>query len=500
MMILQEILQIEGLRKEFPGVVALDDVNMEIKEGEVHALVGENGAGKSTLIKILAGALKPDQGKISIAGKQVKFDHPLEALHAGIAVSFQDLSLFPNLSVTENIAISKKIESGDKIINWGEFRQIASKAIEDLGVDIDLEQRLAYLSIGNRQLVAIARAVVHDARLIILDEPTASLANEEVAALFRIIGILKEKGLSILFVSHKLDEIFEVSDSISVLRDGKYIGSYQTDKITEEKLISAMVGRKIIYHKYDKRDCDQPLLEVSNLSKKNNYKDISFVLNKGEILGITGLVGAGRTELVQSIFGNNIPDQGEILLDGKRLDLSSTTKAMKAGISYVPESRQDQGLILGKTLADNIAVTIIEQFKNRFSLINEDKKGKVVERWIKTLNIKPPYPQMEIAQFSGGNQQKAVIAKWLAFNPKVLIVDEPTHGIDIGAKSEIHKLLRNLARDGIGIIVVSSELPEILAICDRTIVMKRGKITHLFKGDKMTQEDILNKAITRVKV
>jgi len=497
--ILQEILQIEGLRKEFPGVVALDDVNLEIKAGEVHALVGENGAGKSTLIKVLAGVLKPDQGRIIIAGKQVEFNHPLEALHEGIAVSFQDLSLFPNLSVTENIAISKKIESGDKIINWGEFRQIASKAIEDLGVDIDLEQRLAYLSIGNRQLVAIARAVVHDARLIILDEPTASLANEEVAALFRIIGILKEKGLSILFVSHKLDEIFEVSDSISVLRDGKYIGSYQTDKITEEKLISAMVGRKIIYHKYDKRDCDQPLLEVSNLSKKNNYKDISFVLNKGEILGITGLVGAGRTELVQSIFGNNIPDQGEILLDGKRLDLSSTTKAMKAGISYVPESRQDQGLILGKTLADNIAVTIIEQFKNRFSLINEDKKGKVVERWIKTLNIKPPYPQMEIAQFSGGNQQKAVIAKWLAFNPKVLIVDEPTHGIDIGAKSEIHKLLRNLARDDIGIIVVSSELPEILAICDRTLVMKRGRITHLFKGDKMTQEDILNKAMIRSK-
>ncbi len=499
MIILQEILQIEGLRKEFPGVVALDDVNLEIKAGEVHALVGENGAGKSTLIKVLAGVLKPDQGRIIIAGKQVEFNHPLEALHEGIAVSFQDLSLFPNLSVTENIAISKKIEAGEKIINWNEFRQIASKAIGDLGVDIDLEQKLAFLSIGNRQLVAIARAVVHDAKLLILDEPTASLAKEEISALFRIIDILKEKGLSILFVSHKLDEIFEISDRISVLRDGKYIGSYQTEKITEEELISAMVGRKVIYHKYEKRECDIPLLKVCNLSKKNNYRDISFVLNKGEILGITGLVGAGRTELVQSIFGNNIPDQGEILLDGKKLDLSSTTKAMKAGISYVPESRQDQGLILGKTLADNIAVTIIDQFTNYFNLINEKKKEKVVKKWINTLNIKPAYPWMDIDQFSGGNQQKAVIAKWLAFNPRVLIVDEPTHGIDIGAKSEIHKLLRNLARDDIGIIVVSSELPEILAICDRTLVMKRGRITHLFKGDKMTQEDILNKAMIRSK-
>jgi ABC-type sugar transport system ATPase subunit len=496
MIVLHEIVKIEGLRKEFPGVVALDDVNLSIRKGEVHALVGENGAGKSTLIKVLAGVYKPDKGDIFIDYKNVEFNHPLEALKSGISVTFQDLSLFPNLSVAENIATSKKIEAGDKLINWTEFRKIAKEAIETLDVNIEVNQKLGYLSIGNRQMIAIARAVVNDAKLLILDEPTASLAKEEISALFKIIDKLKEQEISVLFVSHKLDEIFEVADRISVLRDGKYIGTYNKNDITEDELISYMVGRKVIYSKYTKRKSDKPMLKVNNLSKKNNFKDISFTLNKGEILGITGLVGAGRTEVVQAIFGNNIPDEGKVYLEGEELDLSSTAKAMEAGISYVPENRQEQGLVLGKTLADNITVTIIDKLKNKFGLIDNSQKESIVNKWIDKLNIKPPYPEMDIDQFSGGNQQKAVIAKWLAFSPKLLIVDEPTQGIDIGAKSEIHKLLRDLAEDGIGIIVVSSELPEILAIADRTLVMKRGRISHVFEGDNMTQEEILNKAIT----
>jgi ABC-type sugar transport system ATPase subunit len=496
---LHEIVKIEGLRKEFPGVVALDDVNLSIRKGEVHALVGENGAGKSTLIKVLAGVYKANKGKIFIDYKNVEFNHPLEALKAGISVTFQDLSLFPNLSVAENIAISKKIEAGEKLINWTEFRKIAEEAIKTLDVNIEVNQKLGYLSIGNRQMIAIARAVVNDAKLLILDEPTASLAKEEISALFKIIDKLKKQEISVLFVSHKLDEIFEVADRISVLRDGKYIGTYNRDDITEDELISYMVGRKVIYSKYPKRKSDEPMLEVNNLSKKNNFKDISFTLNKGEILGVTGLVGAGRTEVVQAIFGNNIPDEGEVYLEGKKLDLSSTAKAMEAGISYVPENRQEQGLVLGKTLADNITVTIIDKLKNKFGLIDNSQKKSIVNEWIDKLNIKPPYPEMNIDQFSGGNQQKAVIAKWLAFSPKILIVDEPTQGIDIGAKSEIHKLLRDLAEDGIGIIVVSSELPEILAIADRTLVMRRGRISHVFEGDNMTQEEILNKAITTTK-
>lgn len=496
---MHEMVKIKGLRKEFPGVVALNNIDLIIKKGEVHALVGENGAGKSTLIKILAGVLQANDGEIYINKQKVSFSHPLDALKAGISVTFQDLSLFPNLSVAENIATSKKIEAGDKLINWAEFRNIAREAIKELDVNIEVNRKLAYLSIGNRQMVAIARAVVHDAKLLILDEPTASLTKEEISALFRIVEKLKERGISVLFVSHKLDEIFEVADRISVLRDGIYIGTFEKDQITEEDLISYMVGRKVIYNKYPKRKCNEPLLEVNNICKKNNFKDISFTLNKGEILGLTGLVGAGRTEVVQAIFGNNLPDKGEIYLNGKKLDLSSTTKAMEVGISYVPENRQEQGLILGKTLADNITVTIVDQLKNRFGLIDNSRKSSIVDKWIEALNIKPAYPEMDIAQFSGGNQQKAVIAKWLAFSPKILIVDEPTQGIDIGAKSEIHRLLRNLAEDGIGIIVVSSELPEILAIADRTIVMKRGRISHIFEGDNMTQEDILNKAIATTK-
>lgn len=493
---MHEIVKIENLRKEFPGVVALDDVNISIRKGEVHALVGENGAGKSTLIKVLAGVYQPNKGNIYIDYNKVSFNHPLEALKAGISVTFQDLSLFSNLSVAENIATSKKIEAGENLINWTEFEEIAKDAINTLGVDINVNQRLGYLTIGNRQMVAIARAVVNDAKLLILDEPTASLAREEISALFKIIEKLKEQGISILFVSHKLDEIFEVSDRISVLRDGKYVGTYVKNDITEEELISHMVGRKVKYKKYPKRKSNKKMLEVKNISKKNNFKDISFDVNKGEILGITGLVGAGRTEVVQAIFGINPPDEGEVYLNNKKLDLSSTTKAMEAGIAYVPENRHEQGLVLGKSLSDNITVTVIENLKNKFGLIDKNKKKSIVNKWIKQLDITPSYPNMSIDQFSGGNQQKAVIAKWLAFSPKLLIVDEPTQGIDIGAKSEIHKLLRDLANDGMGIIVVSSELPEILSIADRTIVMRRGRISHKFEGDNMTQEEILNKAIT----
>lgn len=494
---MERLIEIKKLTKIYPGVRALDNVSFTINKGEVHALVGENGAGKSTLIKILAGVITPDEGEILIDGKVESFSHPLEALQKGIAVTFQDLSLFPNLSVAENISISKKIEEGEMVLDWSEMKRIAREAINELGVKLDINKKLGYLSIGNQQLVAIARALVHDAKLLILDEPTASLAKEDINALFRVVNLLKKRGMSILFVSHKLDEIFEISDRISVLRDGKYIGTYPKEEITEDELISYMVGRKVRYTRYDKRKRQEPLLEVKNLSKKNNFKDISFTLNRGEILGITGLVGAGRTEVAQAIFGNNVPDSGEIYLEGKRINNDSTSKALKTGIAYVPESRQTQGLVLGKSLADNITVTILDRITNGLNLLDKRLKTGIVREWINKLNIKPAYPDMQIDQFSGGNQQKAVIAKWLAYNPKVLIVDEPTQGIDIGAKSEIHKLLRDLAEEGMGIIVISSELPEVLAICDRILVMRRGRIAGEFTGNDVTQEELLNKAITK---
>ncbi|NLY89651.1 MAG: sugar ABC transporter ATP-binding protein [Firmicutes bacterium] len=490
-----EILEIRNLTKKYPGVLALDKVSFSLNTGEVHALVGENGAGKSTLIKILAGVVKPDAGEIIIEGESVVFSHPLESLQKGIAVTYQDLNLFPNLSIAENIGLSQQIETGKLFINWKNIIQKARDVVNELGVELDVNQKLGYLSIANQQLVAIARAMIHDAKILILDEPTASLAKKDVENLFKAINVLKKKGIAIIFVSHKLDEIFEISDRISVLRNGKYMGTYAVEDVTKEELISYMVGRKVHYKKYEAREAGEVLLEVRNISKRGNYKNISFNLHKGEVLGITGLVGSGRTEVAQTIFGNNLPESGEILLEGKKVDLTSTSKALEYGIGYVPENRQTEGLVLDKSLETNISVTILEELIGKVKTIDKKKTRKTVKKWIEVMGINPPYPEMDVGQFSGGNQQKAVIAKWLARNPKLLIVDEPTSGIDVGAKSEIHSLLRELANDGMGIIVVSSEIPEILAICDRILVMRRGRIVCELKGNEYTQKEILNKAM-----
>jgi ABC-type sugar transport system ATPase subunit len=494
---MQQVVRISHMTKHYPGVVALDDVQLEVQPGEVHALLGENGAGKSTLIKILAGVAEPDGGTIELAGKEVSFKHPLEAVVNGIAVTYQDLSLFPNLSVAENIAISKKLETGDFHVTWGEIRRIAQEALDELGVEVDVSARLGYLSIGTQTLVAIARAIVHDAKLMILDEPTASLAREEIRALFRVIRLLRDRGLGILFVSHKLDEVYQISDRLTVLRDGRYVGTFQTQSLPEEELISHMVGRPVRFTRYPSREADQTLLSVRGLSKRHNFEDINFELRRGEILGFTGLVGAGRSELMQSLFGTNRPDAGEIWIDGEKVHISSSHEAMKLGIAYIPESRHEMGLILGKSLSENVSVTILDRIVNKLRLINENDRQSRVKKWIDQLNIKPNFPHMLIDQFSGGNQQKAVIAKWLAYEPKLLIVDEPTHGIDVGAKAEIHKLLRELSDQGIGVIVVSSELPEVIAISDRIEVMRRGRIVGEFVGDNVEQEQIMNLAITK---
>lgn len=493
---LSSLVEITGLSKGYPGVQALDDVSFSIETGEVHALVGENGAGKSTLIKILAGVVQPDAGSIAIEGEVQHFNHPLDALKKGVAVTYQDLSLFPNLSVAENIGISRMLEQGGVSVDWARMRGRAKEALAELHVDIDIDTKLRYLSIGAQNLVAIARAIVHDAKVLILDEPTASLAREDIRALFDIINLLKDRGMGVLFVSHKLDEVFTISDRVTVLRDGQRVSTNPHAALTEEGLISDMVGRPIRFTRYESRPAGEALLEVRNLSKKNNFKDISFTLGRGEILGITGLVGAGRSEVAQALFGNNKPDAGEILLQGKPVPLHSTEEAMKHGIAYIPESRHTQGLIMGKTLTDNVTATILKRITNNLGLIDRSQQKSKVKEWIQKLSIKPAFPNMLIDQFSGGNQQKAVIAKWLAYNPTILIVDEPTHGIDVGAKSEIHKLLRDLSAGGIGVIMISSELPEVLAVSDRILVMRRGRIAGEFHGNEAQQEQIMNLAIS----
>jgi ABC-type sugar transport system ATPase subunit len=488
------ILKIENLTKHYPGVKALNEVSLAIKSGEVHALVGENGAGKSTLIKVLAGVIKPDQGRIIIEGKDEKLLNPLDSLHKGIAVSFQDINLFPNLSIAENIALRRQIEEKNFLLKWRNIKLLAQDAIKELGLEVNLGQKLGYLSVANQQLVAIARALVHNAKLLILDEPTSSLSKEDVDKLFNAINILKEKGMAIIFVSHKLDEIFDISDEITVLRDGNYIGTYIKDTINEEQLISFMVGRNIQYRQYEAQPREEELLKVSNLSKRGNFKDISFTLHRGEVLGITGLVGAGRTEVAQALFGYNLPDEGKIFIEGEMVKINSTLKAVELGIGYISENRKTEGLILEKSMEDNLTITIIDRLLNKFKMIDFKEKRKVVTDWVEKLKITPPYPDMLVNQFSGGNQQKVVIAKWLSYNPRVLIIDEPTNGIDIGAKSEIHQLLKNLAEQGMGIIVISSEIPEILAISDRILIMRRGRIVCELNGNRYTQKDILSRA------
>ncbi len=490
------LLRADHVSKTFPGVRALDDIHLDILPGEIHALVGENGAGKSSLIKILSGVYQADEGaRIELMGRVVDEVTPLEAVRSGISVIYQDFSLFPNLTVAENIAISSELGRGVKVVNWQSMRDLAGRTLDRLGVQLPLESQLGDLSVARQQIVAIARALTSDARLLIMDEPTSALSRSEVELLFTIMRSLKASGMSILFVSHKLDELFAIADRFTVLRDGKYMGTYSRDELDNEKLISLMVGRKIEYTVYPKRKRTGPILEVKNLSKSGNFIDVSFVLNRGEILGVTGLVGAGRTEMVQAIYGMNPPDSGSIMLDGAERRISSPQEAVDLGIGYVPENRLEEGLVLRQSTGNNVALVALSRLTNAVGAVLRGKRRELVDDSIKKLAIRPADPDLSVSKLSGGNQQRVVLAKWLAQNPKVLIVDEPTNGIDVGAKSEIHRLLRDLADQGMGIILVSSELPEILAIADRILVMRRGRINGEFDGAEATQEQIMSRAI-----
>ncbi|WP_257009916.1 sugar ABC transporter ATP-binding protein [Evansella halocellulosilytica] len=490
------LLEMRNISKTFPGVKALNDVELLIKPGEVHALIGENGAGKSTLIKILAGVHQPDDGaEFKLEGKAANIEKPIDATSKGISIIYQDLSLFPNLTVAENISIGK--DQGKSIlhrINWNHIKKTASNALKEVGIDIDLNTPVERLSIAKQQMVAIARAIAFDSKLIVMDEPTSSLSSSEIDILYRIIDKLKSQGISIIFVSHKLNELFRVSDRFTVLRDGNYIGTYKSEEMTEDKLISLMVGREIRIEKYERNPIGEPILAVENLSKEGNFKDVSFTLHKGEVIGITGLVGSGRTELVQSLFGLNIPDKGEILLESKKYWPKTSEKALKLGLAYVPENRQKEGVVLSQSIIDNVTITNLKHLKNRLKLIDKKKEKALTDEYMETYDVRPRISTMLAEQLSGGNQQKVVLAKWMAINPKILIIDEPTNGIDVGAKSEIHKLLRTLAKEGMGIIMVSSELPEVLNVSDRILVMRHGRIHGEFDAETATQEMIMGVA------
>ena len=489
------LVEVKNISKNYAGVKALDKVDMVIRKGEVRCLVGENGSGKSTLIKVIAGVENPDEGEITIGGKSHKHIRAIEAIREGIQVIYQDLSLFPNLTVAENISLNYMVEKDRKIINWNEVKNIAQNALREIGEEIDLTDTVGNLSMAKRQTVAICRALIQDAKLIIMDEPTTALTRDDVDHLFSVIKKLKSKGISILFVTHKLSEIFQISDVVTILRDGKKVGDYKTEDLDNEKLTLLMTGKKIEYinYVYEESIKYKTLLRVENLTRKGHFKNITFDLKEGEILGITGLVGSGRTELALSIFGLNPADSGKIYVNEKLVNIKSPKDAKNLGISYLPEDRLTQGLFLSQSIENNITVTVLNKVLNRFFLIDRAKKKNMSQFWIKNVDIKTPSMELLAQNLSGGNQQKVVLAKWLATDPKIFILDGPTIGIDVASKSNIYKIIKKLASEGMGIIIISDEIPEVLRNCNRIIVMRNGKIIkEIDKVSQIAEDELLN--------
>jgi len=493
---LEPILRMEGISKTFPGVQALDRVDFEAYSGEVMALVGENGAGKSTLMKILSGAYRKDAGRIYVDGKRVEIQDPYHAQLLGISTIYQELNVTPNQTVAQNIFLGREIKRKGILGKLGfvdkkEMEKRAKEILDRVGANIDPKELVKNLSVAQRQMVEIAKALSLDAKIIIMDEPTSALGPEEVEKLFEIIRQLKEHGIAIIFISHRLEEIFKIADRITILRDGKMVGLMSRDEATFDKVIYLMVNRPLgDMFKKEEVSKGKPLLDVKNL-KSEIIKDVSFTLYEGEILGIAGLVGSGRTELVRLIFGADPKISGEIYLNGEKVEIQSPEDAVKHGIGLVPEDRQNQGLILKMSVRENIGVTIIRKILKFLGFIDKNKLTEIAENFVKRLNIKTPSIFEKVLYLSGGNQQKVVLAKWLASNPKVLILDEPTRGIDVGAKAEIHAIMSQLAKTGIGIIMISSEIPEILAMSDRILVMSEGKIVAELPRSEATQEKIM---------
>jgi simple sugar transport system ATP-binding protein len=485
-------LDLSDISKRFGGVTALSNVDMTLEAGEVHCLVGENGSGKSTLIKIISGVQLPEPGgRIVIEGREVSRLTPQESTRAGIQVIYQDLSLFPNLTVAENIAINGHF-GAPHVVRWGTLRKSAEDAMAKIGVSLDLDAIVGSLTIANRQLVAICRALTADAKLLIMDEPTASLTRTEVNSLLTLVRALKAKGMCIVFVSHRLDEVLEVADRVTVLRDGKKVGTYPASDVNDKKLAVLMTGKQF---SYDLKETDlsrQPVvLSVSGLTRQGEYEDISFELRAGEILGLTGLLGSGRTELALSLFGMTRPEQGEIRLLGKPLTLRSNQDAIDAGIAYVSEDRLTMGLVLDQPISSNTIVTVLQKLAGRLNLVPEATRQSTVDRWVKDLSIKVSNTENAVRTLSGGNQQRVVLAKWLAVKPRVLILDSPTVGVDISAKDGIYEIVKRLAAEGVAILMISDEIPEVLYHTHRVLVMRDGRLTGMHRPHETDEHRLM---------
>ncbi|TDK41183.1 sugar ABC transporter ATP-binding protein [Antarcticimicrobium luteum] len=485
------VLRLEGIVKTFPGVRALDDVSLTVLPGEVHALMGENGAGKSTLMKVLGGIYQPDEGQIIVGERPAVMTSPLEAKAKGIVFIHQELSLAEELSVAENIYLGELPRKRFGLVDWETLYTRTNAILEKLKVRFDARTRVGDLSIANQQMVEIARALTVDAKAVIFDEPTASLTDAEKVVLFDVIADLQSQGVGIIYISHRMEEIFRITDRISVLRDGTYRGTLNTRETDEEAITQLMIGRKLdLSRNASHHELGDVALEVRGLSCGRLYQDVSFEVRRGEVVGFYGLVGAGRTEIAETLFGLRDPSSGTILLDGEEVQIDSPHDAIQRGISLVPEDRKGQGLVLGMNCRDNMTLPQVDDLKAG-PFVAEGSEIAIFDQYRDRLDIRTPGWKQLVGNLSGGNQQKIVIGKWLSMHPNVLIVDEPTRGIDVGSKSEIHNLIRELATQGYAVIVISSEMPEVLHVSDRIVAMYSGRIMRTFTSDEVTEDNLI---------
>jgi rhamnose transport system ATP-binding protein len=487
-----------NISKSFAGVHALRGVQFDLYPGEVHALLGENGAGKSTLVKVMTGVHQPDSGEIYLNGSQVHLSDARQARQVGIAAIYQELSLFPDLDVAENIFAGRQPTTSGGRIDWRRLYSQAGELLASLDVRMDLKQKARSLSIAQQQMVEIARALSINARILIMDEPTSSLTLNEVADLFRIVRRLRDEGTAIIFISHRLEELFELADRVTVLRDGYYVDTRPMKEVTRDDLIRMMVGRTIdnLFPKQDAQ-AGQVVLKVDHLSRQGAFENINFELRQGEILGMAGLVGAGRTNVARAIFGIEPPDSGAIQLDGEVIRITSPQQAIALGLAYVPEDRQRHGLILPMNITENISLPILKEYTRRGWLRNKVERSATFDA-ARQMEVRANNIFQKARELSGGNQQKVVLAKWLSTQPRILILDEPTRGIDVGTKAVIHAWMSKLALEGKAILMISSELPEVLGMSDRIIVMREGRMTGCFTRAEATQEKMISAATQAV--
>src|SRR5258706_37041 len=488
------VLEVKNISKRFGNVEVLHRISFSLRAGEIHALLGENGAGKSTLVKVMTGVHQPDGGEIYLNDNQVHFSNTRDSRHMGIAAIYQELSLFPDLDVAENIFVGRQPTTKDGRVDWRKIYKESASLLTSLGVSLDLKKKARHLSKAQQQMVEIARAFSINARILIMDEPTSSLTLNEVADLFRVVRRLREQGTGIVFISHRLEELFELADSVTVLRDGNYIDTRPMSEISRDELIRLMVGRSIanLYPTLNVQS-GKTVLQVANLSHTGLFENISFELHSGEILGLAGLVGSGRTDLARAIFGVEPPTSGTILVDGQEVGITSPHQAIRLGLAYVPEDRQVHGLIPAMDIVSNVSLPVLEEYAS-LGWLQAKAERTAVFGAARQMEVRANNIRQKARELSGGNQQKVGLAKWLSTNPRILILDEPTRGIDVGTKVAVHALMSKLASEGLAILMISSELPEILGMSDRVIVLREGHITGQFTRAEATKEKILSAA------